>query len=238
MSTQPHDEALHPRESTGKFRAKPVADASGGMDALATPAPDWVKVAIPATRAEVHVRGLEQMPPWPAELDTPEASYSWTEHGNLELTLESQGQCVIFYGDAGDTYNDLDEVDPASAFAQHEDAITVYGNTLRSNLRDVTEQVRSATDTPEMSATIVTLASGAQPAAPAPSGLAGRADELANAAYQARFADWEGDGDEDEDDDERKVQLREQTTYWEGVAAAIRAMENGTAADLFTAARA
>lgn len=34
MSTQAHDEALHPRETTGKFATKPTSDAAGGLDAL------------------------------------------------------------------------------------------------------------------------------------------------------------------------------------------------------------
>lgn len=34
MSTQQHDEALHPRETTGKFATKPVTEALGGLDAF------------------------------------------------------------------------------------------------------------------------------------------------------------------------------------------------------------
>lgn len=39
MSTQSFDESLHPREQTGKFATKDVADAAGGLDALDSPAP-------------------------------------------------------------------------------------------------------------------------------------------------------------------------------------------------------
>lgn len=34
MSIQLHDEALHPRDTTGKFATKPVADVAGGLDAF------------------------------------------------------------------------------------------------------------------------------------------------------------------------------------------------------------
>lgn len=34
MGMSTHDEALHPRETTGRFATKAVAEASGGMDAL------------------------------------------------------------------------------------------------------------------------------------------------------------------------------------------------------------
>lgn len=34
MSTQPHDEAAHPRETSGKFTTKPVTEAMGGLDAF------------------------------------------------------------------------------------------------------------------------------------------------------------------------------------------------------------
>lgn len=34
MSTQQHDSALHPREQSGKFAAKPVSDPAGGLDSL------------------------------------------------------------------------------------------------------------------------------------------------------------------------------------------------------------
>lgn len=34
MSTSTHDEALHPRERSGKFQTKPVSDAAGGLNAL------------------------------------------------------------------------------------------------------------------------------------------------------------------------------------------------------------
>lgn len=37
MSTQTFAEAAHPREASGKFEAKPTADAAGGLDTLAPP---------------------------------------------------------------------------------------------------------------------------------------------------------------------------------------------------------
>lgn len=37
MSTQPFDEALHPRKTTGKFASKNVAEVRGGMEALGRP---------------------------------------------------------------------------------------------------------------------------------------------------------------------------------------------------------
>lgn len=52
MSAQQFDEQAHPREATGKFAAKDVADAAGGLDALsaalADQPPAWGQVAVAA----------------------------------------------------------------------------------------------------------------------------------------------------------------------------------------------
>lgn len=51
MTTQTHNEALHPRETTGKFATKPTSEAAGGMDALAPAAQPDVKALKAAARA-------------------------------------------------------------------------------------------------------------------------------------------------------------------------------------------
>lgn len=107
MSTQPHDEALHPREQQGgRFATKPVSEAAGGMDAFSAPAsaPEAAEgVARGELAAVLNLWGLESVPD---ALDGRTYEQVWDEAmADTQLPAEPLTADQAIYAELGDDFN-------------------------------------------------------------------------------------------------------------------------------------
>ena len=149
---------------------QPAGVPTGGQFATTTRPETGVALAGPSRKAVVGVNalaeldtyGVEALPSWPQELPAPSVSYAWDEDGLLETTVTTGSDSFSVFGTPTSPSCSLEDMPeefehiPAGAREQ----AAVYAYQLHDNVHSLTQQVEYAAHTPDVRATVLSLATG------------------------------------------------------------------------------